>query len=47
MYNDFVLIGPKSDPAGINGGKDIVAALKAVKEKGTGSSHECSKPRPH
>jgi tungstate transport system substrate-binding protein len=34
MYNDFVLIGPKSDPAGINGGKDIVAALKAVKEKG-------------
>jgi tungstate transport system substrate-binding protein len=34
MYNDFVLIGPKSDPAGINGGKDIVAALKAIKEKG-------------
>src|SRR5262245_44990772 len=26
MYNDFVLIGPKSDPAGVNGGKDIVAA---------------------
>src|ERR1700747_745060 len=23
MYNDFVLIGPKSDPAGISGGKDI------------------------
>ena len=35
MYNDFILIGPKSDPAGINGGKDIVAALKAIKEKGT------------
>ena len=34
MYNDFVLIGPKSDPAGIKGGKDIVAALKAVKAKG-------------
>jgi tungstate transport system substrate-binding protein len=34
MYNDFVLIGPKSDPAGINGGKDIVAALKAIKGKG-------------
>jgi tungstate transport system substrate-binding protein len=34
MFNDFVLIGPKSDPAGINGGKDIVAALKAIKEKG-------------
>ena len=34
MYNDFVLIGPKSDPAGVNGGKDIVAALKVIKEKG-------------
>jgi tungstate transport system substrate-binding protein len=34
MYNDFVLIGPKSDRAGINGGKDIVAALKVIKEKG-------------
>jgi len=34
MYNDFVLIGPKSDPAGIKGTKDIVAALKTVQEKG-------------
>ena len=34
MYNDFVLIGPKGDPAGINGTKDIVAALKTIKEKG-------------
>ena len=34
MYNDFVLIGPKSDPAGIKGIKDIVAALKAIKDKG-------------
>ena len=33
MYNDFVLIGPKSDPAGIKGSKDIVAALKAVQTK--------------
>ena len=33
MYNDFVLIGPKSDPAGIKG-KDIVAALKAIKNEG-------------
>jgi len=32
MYNDFILIGPKSDPAGIKG-KDIEAALKAIKEK--------------
>ncbi|AMA59633.1 extracellular solute-binding protein [Bradyrhizobium sp. CCGE-LA001] len=34
MYNDFVLIGPESDPAGVKGTKDIVAALKAIKEKG-------------
>ena len=30
MYNDFVLIGPKSDPAKVGGGKDIVAALKKI-----------------
>ena len=34
MYNDFVLIGPKADPVGIRGTKDIAAALKAVQEKG-------------
>jgi tungstate transport system substrate-binding protein len=34
MYNDFVLIGPNSDPAGIAGTKDIVAALKAIQAKG-------------
>jgi tungstate transport system substrate-binding protein len=33
MYNDFVLVGPKSDPAGVKGTKDIVAALKAIKDK--------------
>ncbi len=33
MYNDFVLIGPKSDPAGVLGTHDIVAALKAIKAK--------------
>ena len=33
MYNDFVLIGPKSDPAGIKGSKDIVAALTTIKAK--------------
>lgn len=33
MYNDFVLIGPKSDPAGVSGSKDIVAALKTIQEK--------------
>jgi tungstate transport system substrate-binding protein len=34
MYNDFVLIGPKSDPAKIKGGKDVVAAFKAIAQKG-------------
>lgn len=29
MYNDFILIGPKTDPAGTRG-KDIVAALRKV-----------------
>jgi tungstate transport system substrate-binding protein len=33
MYNDFVLIGPKADPAGIKGMKDIAAALKAIAGK--------------
>ncbi|MBN8957624.1 MAG: extracellular solute-binding protein [Rhizobiales bacterium] len=33
MYNDFVLIGPKADPAGVKGTKDIVAALKTIKAK--------------
>jgi tungstate transport system substrate-binding protein len=32
MYNDFILVGPKSDPAGV-GTKDIVAALKTIKDK--------------
>jgi len=33
MYNDFVLIGPKADPVGIKGTKDVVAALKSIKQK--------------
>jgi len=32
MYNDFVLIGPKSDPAKIAGGKDILEALKRIQQ---------------
>ena len=34
MYNDFVLIGPKSDPAKVAGGKDILDALKKIKAAG-------------
>src|SRR5215469_16453177 len=33
MYNDFVLIGPKRDPAGIKGMTDVVKALKAIKDQ--------------
>ena len=33
MYNDFILVGPNSDPAGVKGSKDIVAALTAIKNK--------------
>src|SRR3954451_20504552 len=33
MYNDFVLIGPKTDPAGVKG-RDIETALKAIQAKG-------------
>jgi tungstate transport system substrate-binding protein len=33
MYNDFVLIGPKDDPAGIKGMKDVAKAFQIVKEK--------------
>jgi tungstate transport system substrate-binding protein len=30
MYNDFVLVGPKADPAKIAGGKDITDAYKKI-----------------
>jgi|SRR5450755_273897 tungstate transport system substrate-binding protein len=32
MYNDFVLIGPKTDPAGVRG-KDIETALKSIQAR--------------
>ena len=35
MYNDFVLIGPKADPAGVRGA-DVAAALKKLAGAGTG-----------
>jgi tungstate transport system substrate-binding protein len=34
MYNDFVLVGPKSDPAKVAGGKDILDALRKIKAAG-------------
>lgn len=30
MYNDFILVGPKDDPAKVAGGKDITEALKKI-----------------
>jgi len=30
MYNDFVLVGPKADPAKINADKDVVKALAGI-----------------
>ncbi|SMF23731.1 tungstate transport system substrate-binding protein [Tistlia consotensis] len=33
MYNDFVVVGPKSDPAGIKGMKDVAAAMAEIASK--------------
>jgi tungstate transport system substrate-binding protein len=30
MYNDFVIVGPKSDPAKISGNKDVIESLKKI-----------------
>jgi len=30
MFNDFILVGPKDDPAKVAGGKDITAALQKI-----------------
>jgi tungstate transport system substrate-binding protein len=32
MYNDFVIVGPADDPAGVKGGDDAVAALTKIAE---------------
>ena len=34
MYNDFVIIGPKADPAGIARGADAPEALRRIKNAG-------------
>jgi tungstate transport system substrate-binding protein len=33
MYNDFVLIGPKSDPAHVKGIKNVAKAFQTIKDK--------------
>lgn len=30
MYNDFIIVGPTRDPAGIKGSKDVIAAMKKI-----------------
>jgi tungstate transport system substrate-binding protein len=30
MYNDFIVVGPKRDPAGISGGKDVLDGLRKI-----------------
>ncbi len=30
MYNDFVLVGPRTDPAGVRGGRDAAVAFSAI-----------------
>jgi tungstate transport system substrate-binding protein len=38
MYNDFVIVGPSRDPAGIKGMKKATEALKRISEKDRPSS---------
>ncbi|MGH8671423.1 MAG: substrate-binding domain-containing protein, partial [Burkholderiales bacterium] len=35
MYNDFILVGPKEDPASVRGMTDVVAAFRKVARSGT------------
>jgi tungstate transport system substrate-binding protein len=34
MYNDFIIVGPKDDPAAIRGSHDVVSALKKIEDAG-------------
>lgn len=34
MYNDFVIVGPASDPAGLRGTRDVALALRRIRDKG-------------
>jgi tungstate transport system substrate-binding protein len=33
MYNDFILVGPDSDPAGVKGARHVGFALKTIKDR--------------
>lgn len=30
MYNDFIVVGPSNDPAGVKGGKDVLKAMRKI-----------------
>ena len=34
MFNDFVVVGPSGDPAGVAGGKDIAVGLRSIADAG-------------
>ena len=36
MYNQFVIVGPSDDPAGISGTSDVTAALNMIYDTGSG-----------
>jgi tungstate transport system substrate-binding protein len=35
MYNDFIVVGPESDPAKVKGNKDVIAAFTKIAASGT------------
>jgi len=35
MFNDFIIVGPKTDPAGVGGTEDAPTALRAIAESGS------------
>jgi tungstate transport system substrate-binding protein len=46
MYNDFVVVGPKSDPARA-AGKDILGALRKIRESGAAFASRADKSGTH
>src|SRR5258707_5961940 len=34
MYNDFIIVGPRADPAGVRGMKDVIAAVRRIVDSG-------------
>jgi len=35
MYNDFIVVGPANDPAGLKGGKDVITGFRKLATSGT------------